>query len=179
MPVSRPPGPIRTKTFPPWGVLAIDLLRPLPINETISVVVEYYSRFYEINILRSTVASRVISSLQDMFARHGLHESVASNNGTRFTTTEFTEYMVQQGIRYHKVTGKWPQANEEGACWKWSKFAHAVKTALKEEINFYLSAYIKAFLTQQQVQESSCITFWTEIVAKLSELSDMRSVWYK
>lgn len=50
------------------------------------------------------------------------------------------------------------------------------RTALKEEINFYLAAYIKAFLTQQQVQESSCVTFWTEIVAKLSELSDMRSV---
>ena len=109
MPVSRPPGPIRTKTFPPWGVLAIDLLGPLPINETISVVVDYYSRYYEINILRSTVASRVISSLQDMFARHGLHESVASNNGTRFTATEFTEYMVQQGIRYHKVTGESPR----------------------------------------------------------------------
>ena len=94
------------KTFPPWGVLAIDLLGPLPINETISVVVDYYSRYHEINILRSTVASRVISSLQDMFARHGLRENVASNNGTRFTATEFTEYMVQQGIRYHKVTGK-------------------------------------------------------------------------
>lgn len=116
MPVSHPPGPIRTKTFPPWGVLAIDLLGPLPINETISVVVDYYSRYYEINILRSTVTARVISSLQDMFARHGLKESVASNNGTRFIATEFTEYMVQQGIRYHKVTGKWPQANEEGAC---------------------------------------------------------------
>ena len=127
MPVSRPLGPIKTKTFPPWGVLAIDLLGPLPIDESISVVVDYYSRYYEINILRSTVASKVISSLQDMFASHGLHESLASNNGTRFIATEFTEYMVQQGIRYHKVTGKWPQANEEGACWKWSKFAHAVK----------------------------------------------------
>ena len=108
MPVSRPPGPIRTKTFPPWGVLAIVLLGPLPINESISVVVDY-SSYYKINILRSTVVSRVISSLQDMFARHGLHESVASNNGTRFIATELTEYMVQQGIRYHKVTGKWPR----------------------------------------------------------------------
>lgn len=112
MPVSRPPGLIRTKTFPPWEVLAIDLLGPLPINESISVVVDYYTRYYEINILRSTVASRVISSLQDMFARHGLHESLASNNRTRFIATEFTVYMVQQGIRYHKVTGKWPQATK-------------------------------------------------------------------
>ena len=43
-------------------------------------------------------------------------------------------------------------------------------------MNFYLAAYIEAYLTQQQVQESSCITFWTESTAKLSELSDIRSV---
>ena len=127
MPVSRPPGPFRTKTFPPWGVLAIDLLGPLPIDESISVVVDYYSRYYEINIRRSTVASKVISSLQDMFSSHGLHESLASNNGTRFIATEFTEYMVQQAIRYHKETGKWLKANEEAPRGKWSKFAHAVK----------------------------------------------------
>ena len=96
MPVSRPPGPIRTKTFPPWGVLAIDLLGPLPINETISVVVDYYSRYYEINILRSTVASRVISSLQDMFARHGLHESVAS------TMEHDSQQQSLQSIWYNK-----------------------------------------------------------------------------
>ena len=165
MPVSRPPGPIKTKKFPPWGVLTTDLLGPLPIDESISVVVDYYSRYYEINILRPTVASKVISSLQDMFASHGLHESLASNNGTRFIATEFTEYMAQQGIRYHKVTGKWPRRTR--------------KVPAENEMNFYLAAYIRAFLTQHQIQESSCITFWTESTVKLSELSDIRIVWYK
>ena len=48
-----------------------------------------------------------------MFARHGLPESLMSDNGPQFISAEFAEYMVQQGIRHHKVTAKWPQAKGE------------------------------------------------------------------
>ena len=34
-----------------------------------------------------------------------------TKSGTPFVATEFTEYMEQQGIRHHRVTAKWPQAN--------------------------------------------------------------------
>ena len=56
--------------------MAIDLLGPLPTGESILVVVDYYSRYYEIDIMRSTVASKVISSLEEIFVRHGLPESL-------------------------------------------------------------------------------------------------------
>ena len=88
--------------------MAIDLLGPLPTGESILVVVDYYSRYYEIDIMRSTVASKVISSLEEIFARHGLPESLTSDNGPQFVATEFTEYMEQQGIGHHRVTAKWP-----------------------------------------------------------------------
>ena len=110
--VSRPspPEPIRSTALPtgPWRDLAIDLLGPLPTGESILVVVDYYSRYYEIDIMRSTVASKVISSLEEIFARHGLPESLTSDNGPQFVATEFTEYMEQQGIGHHRVTAKWP-----------------------------------------------------------------------
>ena len=74
--VSRPspPEPIRSTALPtgPWRDLAIDLLGPLPTGESILVVVDYYSRYYEIDIIRSTVASKVISSLEEIFASNGL-----------------------------------------------------------------------------------------------------------
>ena len=77
--VSRdsPPEPIRRKALPtgPWRDLAIDLLGPLPTGESILVVVDY-----EIDILRSTITSNVISSLEEIFARHGLPESLTSDN---------------------------------------------------------------------------------------------------
>ena len=56
----------------PWRDLAIDLLGPLTTGESILVVVDYYSCYYEIHIMRSTVASKVISSLEEIFARHGV-----------------------------------------------------------------------------------------------------------
>ena len=74
---------------------------------------DYYSRYYEIDVLRSTVTSKVISSLEEMFARHGLPESLMSDNGPQFIATEFTESMEQQGIRHHKVTAKFAQENGE------------------------------------------------------------------
>ena len=37
-----------------WQNVAVDLMGPLPTGESLLVVVDYYSRFYEVGILRST-----------------------------------------------------------------------------------------------------------------------------
>ena len=110
-----PPEPIRTTPLPtgPWRDLAVDLLQLLPTGESILVFLDYYSQYYEVNILKSTVASKVILSLEEMFEQHGLPDSLTSDNGPQFISVEFVEYMSQQGIRNHKVTAKWPQANGE------------------------------------------------------------------
>ena len=96
--------------------------------------------------MRSTVAFKVISSLEEIFATHGLPESLTSDNGTQFVATEFTEYTEQQGIRHHRVTAKWPQANGEverqnGSLLKRLQIAHAEKKDWKKELNVYLAAY--------------------------------------
>ena len=89
--VSRPspPEPIRSTALPtgPWRDLAIDLLGPLPTGESILFIVDHYSRYYEIDIMRSPVASKVISSLEEIFARHGLAESLTSDNGPQLVAT--------------------------------------------------------------------------------------------
>ena len=115
--VSRPSPqePIMSTALPtgPWRELAIDLLGSLPTGESILVIVDYYSRCYKIDIMRSTVALKVTSSLEKIFSRHGLPESLTSDNGPEFIATEFREYMGQQGITHHKVTAKWSQTNGE------------------------------------------------------------------
>ena len=179
--VSRPspPEPIRTTTLPtgPWRDLAVDLLGPLPTGESILVVADYYSRYYERDVLRSTVTSKVISSLEEMFARHGLPESLTSDNGPQFIATEFTESMEQQGIRHHKVTAKWSQANGEverqnSSLLKRLQIAHAEKKNWKKELNVYLAAYRSLPHPTTGVSPAELL-FGRKIRTKLPELSDV------
>ena len=43
------------------------------------VVLDYHNSSYEVGILRSTVASKVISSMEEIFAPHSLPESLTSD----------------------------------------------------------------------------------------------------
>lgn len=53
---SCPPEPMVRTILPsgPWQHLATDLLGPLPSEESIFVVIDYYSRYYELEIMKST-----------------------------------------------------------------------------------------------------------------------------
>ena len=179
--VSRPtpPGPIRTTPLPsgPWRHLAVDLLGPLPTGESILVIVDYYSRYYEVDILKSTVASKIISSLEEMFARHGLPESLTSDNGPQFISAEFAEYVAHQGITHHKVTAKWPQANGEverqnSSLLKRLQIAHAEKKNWKRELNIYHAAYRALPHPTTGVSPAEQL-FGRKIRTKLPELSDV------
>ena len=126
--------------------------------------------------MRSTVAFKVISSLEEIFARHDLPESLTSDNGPQFVATEFTEYTEQQGIRHHRVTAKWPQANGEverqnGSLLKRLQIAHAEKKDWKKELNVYLAAYRS--LTHSTTGVSPCRVDGRKIRNKLPELSDV------
>lgn len=115
--VARPdaPEPLRPTELPegPWQDVAIDLLGPLPSGESILVVVDYYSRYYEYDVLKSTVTSKVIDSLESIFSRHGLPVSVRSDMGPQFKSEEFSEYCDSNGIKHVKTTPRWAQANGE------------------------------------------------------------------
>ena len=95
------------------------------------------------DIMKSTVASKVIESLEEMFSRHGLPESMTSDNGPQFITSEFAAYMEHQGIRHHRVNAKWPQANGEverqnRSLLKRIQIAHAENKNWKKELKAYL-----------------------------------------
>ena len=115
--VARPdfPDPIRSTALPhgPWEDLGVDLMGPLPSGHSMLVIVDYYSRFYEVEIMQSTFTEKVIDPLVDTFCRHGLPVTIKSDNGPQFKSIEFKEYCEQHGITHNKVTAKWAQANGE------------------------------------------------------------------
>ena len=56
--------PVKTKVMPtnPWRDLAVDLMGPIPTGESLLVTVDYYSRWIEVDALRSTTSSVIIRS---------------------------------------------------------------------------------------------------------------------
>ena len=57
-----PPPPIKPTRLPEraWQEIAVDLLGPLPTGEHLLVVVDYFSRWMEVDVLRSTTSAAVI-----------------------------------------------------------------------------------------------------------------------
>ena len=88
-------------------------LGPLPSGHSLLIIVDYYSRFYEVEVMQST--EKIIDRLADTFCRHGLPNTIKSDNGPQFKSNEFREYCEQHSIIHQKVTAKWAQVNGEVA----------------------------------------------------------------
>ena len=143
-----PRTPVKSTPFPtaPWSELAVDILGPLPSGESILVLVDYYSRFFEIDVIHSTTSRVVIRCLDSHFARHGVPDGLRSDNGPQFISTEFTGFLQELGIVHHRTTPLWPEANGEverqnRSLLKAIRAAHAEGRNWRSELNKFLLAY--------------------------------------
>ena len=56
------------------------------------IVVDYYSRYPEVAELRDTKASTVIKKTKSFFGRHGIPETVISDNGPKYSSAEYQRF---------------------------------------------------------------------------------------
>lgn len=85
----------------PWAKIGCDLFELRGIHYLI--VVDYYSKFIEVEKLRSTSSYSVINIFKPMFARFGVPNVVITDGGTQFTSREFQEFAKQWQFE-HKVS---------------------------------------------------------------------------
>jgi len=130
----------------PWQSCAADLLGPLPSGDYILVVVDYYSRYFEVAILKTITSTKVIEAMIPMFSRYGNPFSLRTDNGRQFISTEFEEFLQENGITHQTSTPLWPQANGEverqnRTLMKAIRIAQVEHKDWKSEINRFLMAY--------------------------------------
>ncbi len=82
----------------PWRKVATDLF--LHNGKTYVIVVDYFSRFFEIAPLKSTTAEIVINHLKSIFCRHGVPEIVVSDNGPQFAAASFSKFAEEWGFTH-------------------------------------------------------------------------------
>ncbi|XP_048584683.1 uncharacterized protein K02A2.6-like [Nematostella vectensis] len=108
------PEPVRSTELPeePWEDLATDLTE-IPGGNHLLVVVDNYSRWPEVVLLKKTDAPHVITALEGIFTTHGIPYTVRSDNGPPFASKEFENFLEFLGIEHKKGIPYWPQSNGE------------------------------------------------------------------
>ena len=107
-----PPEPM-ARAFPPsgpWEDCAADILGPLPSGESLLVVVDYFSRHFEVVILRSTSSARIIEGLKPTFARFGVPHTLKTDNGPQLVSEEFETFLAENGVEHRTTPPLWQQA---------------------------------------------------------------------
>ena len=163
--VSSPAHPKPVKSTPltqgPWQDLALDLIGPLPSGDYTLVVVDYSSRYYEIEIMRSTTSEKIIESLERLFMINSLPLSVTSDNGP------YERYLEGCGIKHRKTMSLWSQANGEverqnRSLLKRTLIVQAEDKQWKKEVCKFLIAYRSTLHTMPITGVSSAELVWKE-----------------
>ena len=169
--------PLKMTELPdkPWSDLAADLLGPLPGGEYVFVVIDYYSRFFEVDFMRDTTSTKVIESLETMFARFGVPNSIRTDNGPQFISQKFSDFLEENGIQHRRNTPLWPQANGEverqnRTLLKILKIANLEKKPRSQEVNKFLMAY-RNTTHPSTGSTPSKLMFGREMKTKIPELS--------
>ena len=75
------------------------------------VVIDAHSKWIEAIPLSTATAFTTIQQLRKPFSQFGIPDTIASDNGSQFTATEFQDFCCVNGIRHIKVAPYHPSSN--------------------------------------------------------------------
>ena len=93
--------------------VSVDFCGPLQSGDYLFVVMDDYSHYPEIEVVKSTSAKAVMGKMDSIFAKHGIPEVVKTDNGPPLNGEIFARWLENIGSKHRKITQHWPQANGE------------------------------------------------------------------
>ena len=97
----------------PWLKLSIDFCSPLPTGEYLLVIIDEFSCYPVVYVVRSTSAETVMPLLEQTFAIFGFPDVIKSDNVPPFQSHEWKKFLSDRGIKTRRITPLWPQANAQ------------------------------------------------------------------
>lgn len=110
-----PPEPLARTVMPdkPWAHVAADFMGPLPSGHNLLVLVDYFSRFIEVIVMKEITAKLTVQAMHETFCRYGIPETLRTDNGPQFVSDALNGFCEEHGIQLLRTTPYWPQANGE------------------------------------------------------------------
>ena len=124
----------------PWQKLSADFCGPLPTGDYLLVVIDEYSRYPEVEILKSTSAKATIPKFDKILSTHGIPIEIKTDNGPPFNSQEFKEFSEDLGFSHRKITPLWPKANAEAERFM-RTLNKAIITAHTDQLNWKQQLY--------------------------------------
>ena len=103
----------------PWAKIACDLFDVGDKHYLLTV--DFYSNFFEVDKLSNKTSSEVIYKLKQQLARHGLPNTLISDNGPPFNSADFAEFAELYDFEHITSSPGFAQSN--------GKAENAIKTA--------------------------------------------------
>ena len=91
------------------------------------VIVDYFSRYPEVHKLTTTTSQSIINSLKTVFARHGIPETLRTDNGPQFSSQQFAEFAKQYDFIHTSSSPHFPASNGQA-----ERTVQTVKHLLKD-----------------------------------------------
>ena len=130
----QPKEPLLPTPLPryPWQKVATDLFQIG--NTSYLILVDYFSRYPEVISLSTTTSASIIRAMKTTFARHGIPETVVSDNGPQYTSQEFKGFTKEYNFSHITSSPHFPQSNGQA-----ERGVRTVKKLLKNAKDPFLS----------------------------------------
>ncbi|XP_011860102.1 PREDICTED: uncharacterized protein K02A2.6-like [Vollenhovia emeryi] len=109
-----------------WSRIHADYAGPID-RFSFLVIVDAFSKWPEIFETKSTTATKTIEFFKNVFAQHGLPDTIVTDNGQQFISTEFKDFCNSNGIQHLTSSPYHPQSEGQG-----EKFVGLFKTGYKK-----------------------------------------------
>jgi transposase InsO family protein len=94
----------------PWDIVEMDFCGTFPNGEYALVMTDQYSRYPEVEFVRSTSNRPVQKKLKKIFSTYGVPKRVQTDNGPPFNSNEFQRFAEVTGFQHKKITPRHPKA---------------------------------------------------------------------
>lgn len=93
----------------PWSIVATDILEWN--GKRYQVLVDSYSGWYEVDLLKDLTSTSVITKLKRHFSVHGSPHTLISDNARQYTSQQFKDFAIQWDFEHVTSSPEFPQSN--------------------------------------------------------------------
>ncbi|KAK2149695.1 hypothetical protein LSH36_441g00020 [Paralvinella palmiformis] len=163
--------PLRMSELPraPWAEVSIDFAEP-DAGQYLLVVIDDYSRYPVVEVVKSTSATCVMPKLDRMFSMFGIPEVVKLDNGPSFNSEQFKQFSEYLGFHHRRITPYWTRANgQAGRFIRTLKHQRTTGKPLKQGLYTFIRNYRATPHTSTKIAPATAL-FGRAIRVRLPEV---------